>query len=98
MKLIAHTFYATTRLRVLQIRPWPTSATIERRLVAEAAAWQEKSSGIDRGEGEGGGSSIQSAKHEREGEGRVVPVSSEDHDRSSNPRNDANNPRAKRRL
>ena len=57
MKLIAHTFYATTRLRVLQIRPWPTSATIERRLVAEAAAWQEKSSGIDRGEGEGGGRS-----------------------------------------
>lgn len=32
------------------------------------------------------------------GDGRVVPVSNEDHDRSSDPRNDANNPRAKRRL
>lgn len=40
----------------------------------------------------------QNTNEKGRGDGRVVPVSNEDHDRSSDPRNDANNPRAKRRL
>lgn len=40
------------------------------KVVAEAAAWQEKSSGIDRGEGEGGGRVVYRARNTNEkGEG-----------------------------
>lgn len=101
VKLIAHTFYATTRLRVLQIRPWPTSATIERRLWRRRRRGKRRVVGsIEEREREGEGQYTERETRTRRGrgDGRVVPVSNEDHDRSSDLRNDANNPRAKRQL